>query len=276
MIYLAEPIDQVRIPEPAVIYVEWAATVGGLQANFNTYRPSTAWVCGGGLDPRVQQINLEALANCDLLVAFLPAGVPSIGVPMEIQAASAGGIPVVVLTQVASMALAGAHGVSVVDSVEAVFAAIDRLSLLERDIHQLKVTLREGGQLPTRAHTDDAGIDLYTAETTIVEPGHFIDVPTDVTGVQLPPWAWGMITGRSSTLRKLGLHVPIAVIDPGWRGPLYVGTWNLGTEPVKVEQGSRLGQLVVLQNSTANVGIYQVDRLDPHHRGLAGFGSTGQ
>lgn len=276
LLYLAEPMDQANKDHTAN-WKDWWVLAQQLGKRYNTYRPATAWDAGGGVDSRHERVNRIALECCDLLVAFLPPGVPTIGVPMEIQAAASAGKPVVVLTTVASYALAGLPGVTVTDSVYMAISTVEIMLLdrAPRSPDELRVVLRSGGQSPARAHDDDAGLDLHTAETMMIEPGHFVDVPTDVEQVQLPPGRWGMITGRSSTLRKLGLHVPMAVIDPGWRGPLYVGAWNLGIAPVKVEAGSRLAQLILLANATAGVPVVQADRVDDHPRGLSGFGSTG-
>jgi dUTP pyrophosphatase len=141
-------------------------------------------------------------------------------------------------------------------------------------ISDLRVVLTAAdAAAPTRAYADDAGIDLYTAKDTTIEPGDFVDIHTTVEKVQLPDGYWGMITGRSSTLRTYRLHVPQAVIDPGWRGPLFVGAWNLGGNPVHIKAGQRIGQLILIPNNPAAVRV--VDMVDAAPRGESGFGSSG-
>jgi len=137
----------------------------------------------------------------------------------------------------------------------------------------IQLVVREGAVSPSRSYADDAGLDLATANPYTIQPGQFVDVHTQVDAVQLPPGFWGLITGRSSTLRKLGLHVPVAVIDPGWRGPLFVGVWNLSKHPVTVNPGDRLGQLILVPNNPASVLL--VPEVQDASRGLAGFGSSG-
>lgn len=138
-------------------------------------------------------------------------------------------------------------------------------------------TLTGQPRIPTRAYPDDAGYDLYVSETTTIPPGAFVDIPTGV-AVQLPEWAWGMLTGRSSTLRKRGLLVNTGIIDAGYRGELYAGAFNLTQQEVVVEAGDRIAQLIILENSTAvtEMPLIPDEQLDPHDRGTNGFGSSGQ
>lgn len=129
--------------------------------------------------------------------------------------------------------------------------------------------------MPTRAHADDAGLDLYVSESRTIGPGEFVDLPTAI-AVQLPPGTWGLLTGRSSTLRKRGLLVNQGIIDPGYRGELFAGVWNLGAQPVTVEPGERLAQLIVMPNITEATRVVSAELLDEHERGIRGFGSSGR
>lgn len=137
------------------------------------------------------------------------------------------------------------------------------------------VVVHEGtGQMPTRGHDDDAGLDLYVSERTVVPSGAFRDISCGV-NVELPAGTWGLLTGRSSTLRKRSLMVAQGVIDAGYRGPLFAGVWNLGREPQVVEAGDRIAQLIVIDNVTERVNLHRVGELAPSARGENGFGSTG-
>ena len=117
----------------------------------------------------------------------------------------------------------------------------------------------------------------FLVGATVIEPGGWADIPLGVE-VQLPPGWWGQLTGRSSTLRDRRLLVSQGVIDNGYRGALFAGVWNLGTEPARVEVGDRIAQLILLPlwrpEVTADV-VVEVDRLGPSSRGRSGFGSTG-
>jgi dUTP pyrophosphatase len=295
LVYLAEPIDRRDDSFNVVNIGDPLARKLATDPNTTVYRPRTAWAGGQHNPTQVEQTNRAVLAHADLIIADLCTHVPTIGVPAEIEYATRTvGIAALVVTP-------GAHWHSVVldanprvtliplpssptpQGVTRLAGVITQMALqiVADDRRPSRSnTLRyilnaPDAAHPTRAYPDDAGIDLTTARTVIIEPKQFVDVPTTVAGVQTPPDAWLLITGRSSTLRKRRLHVPVAVIDPGWRGPLYVGAWNLGDEPVTVEVGDRIGQAILLDNRTARTALTAVSELDPHPRGTNGFGSSG-
>ena len=126
---------------------------------------------------------------------------------------------------------------------------------------------------PRRSYSDDAGYDLVTTQWVTIEPGQFCDLPTNV-WVALPPGYWGLVTGRSSALRKHGLLVHNGVIDAGYRGELYAGAFNLTDQPVKVEPGQRLAQFIPIPLSHLAT-VWQRSGPPDGTRGVLGFGSTG-
>ena len=292
LVYLAEPIDRTKGAPAPVEVSEMASALSTWGANI--FRPSTAFRCQT-LDPRVDQINREVLYKADVLVAYLSLTVASVGVPMEIEAATSRGIPTVVLYGADSYALEANPLVTVIQRPSEVIPAIEkavanRVQTLQRleeaaaqpirwlmgaggETEPIKLVLADGHELPARAYPDDAGVDLTCVEQIVINPGEFKDVQSQVRHVQLPGGVWGMIIGRSSTIRKWGLHIPQAVIDPGWRGGLFVGVWNLTDKTVYVPPGTRLAQLICVPNRP--LPLVAVDRVDDHERGLSGFGSSG-
>jgi len=147
--------------------------------------------------------------------------------------------------------------------------------------------LSPNGQLPTKGHADDAAFDLYTSEAVTFEPGDTWDVPTGV-AVEFPPGVWGLIVGRSSTLRERGLHVNLGVIDTGYRGELFVNAHMLVKPSFVVNggvqggfeyvaKGHRIGQLILLNNATEAFEATEVlSWTSEGSRGANGFGSTGR
>lgn len=147
--------------------------------------------------------------------------------------------------------------------------------------------LSQTAKVPTRAYLDDAGFDLYVDlpldegqafdeehEVLTIRPGEFVDVPCGV-AVGLPAGYWARLVGRSSTLRRKGLLVAEGIIDSGYTGPLFAGVWNLTGEPVRVEHGERLAQLIIHQNDTARFVASEATELRKTQRGDSGFGSSG-
>lgn len=137
----------------------------------------------------------------------------------------------------------------------------------------LLVRLDPGARIPTKGYFGDAGFDLYCSESVDIEPGSWKDVDLGVS-IQLPPKHWGLLTGRSSTLRRRGLLVNQGIIDNGYRGKLFANVVNMTDETVSVKEGERLAQLILLPVWD---GVMEVaEELAPSARGDNGFGSTGR
>jgi dUTP pyrophosphatase len=283
-LYLSFPIDQTNKglrPNGYAQATDWLLNQDEVSWIYN---PANAFSGGSGIRTSgIRDINMNALERADLVMAFLPKATPTIGVPMEIERACTLGKQVVVLSDAPSWMLEySQENVSVFsrwsDDVqnalrEALRGPRDGLSSPPRA--PLPVVLSEGGEKPRRGYDDDAGLDLIVSKDTWLTPGRFTDVPCGIS-IELPDWSWGMITGRSSTLRNRGLLVNNAVIDAGYRGAIFVGAWNLNDHRTLVCKGDRIAQIVILENSTRRIEPEIVSKLNPGSRGLAGFGSTGQ
>lgn len=244
---------------------------------------------GANVGPEIEQINAFAQSASELTVAFLPAGVATIGVPMEIDRAARAGRTVIVFTDNnRSWSLSGlalrpnvrVHNWDVEGQANAYLWLSERpqeadpATAQEQDPLPVRLLYPES-RLPTRGYGDDAGLDLYVVGNWTIEAGAFLDVPCGV-AVELPDWSWGLLTGRSSTLRAKKLLVHSGIIDSGYRGPLFAGVWNMSEVDVEVKNGERIAQLIILPNTTKDVNPVQASSLKPHERGEAGFGSTGE
>ena len=135
--------------------------------------------------------------------------------------------------------------------------------------------LGEGAKAPYKKHTGDAGWDLFTSEAVDIPPGATVDVHTGIK-IDMPPYLYARITGRSSSLRKYNLLVNEGIIDNGYTGEMFVCVHNMGKETFHVDKGMRLAQ--VLFHVIEDVRWSQVDEVKPTpgKRGNAGFGSTGR
>lgn len=129
--------------------------------------------------------------------------------------------------------------------------------------------------LPGYAHPGDAGLDLYAADTTTLQPGERALVPCGIV-VAVPEGHVGLVHPRSGLAVDHGLTVLNApgTIDAGYRGELKVLLINLGQDAVEIRHGERIAQLLLLP--IALVDVCEVDRMDSTARGSGGFGSTGR
>lgn len=126
--------------------------------------------------------------------------------------------------------------------------------------------------LPTRAHADDAGLDLYGLEDVTLQAGQGQVVRTGV-AVAVPVGHVGLVCDRSS-LAKRGLKTAGGVIDAGYRGEVGVVLWNISGGPQALKKGERLAQLLIIPVATP--APVEAEDLGETARGAGGFGSTGR
>jgi dUTP pyrophosphatase len=126
--------------------------------------------------------------------------------------------------------------------------------------------------LPTRAHPDDAGLDLYAFEDAWLAPGEGKLVRTGI-ALALPRGHVGLIADRSSMAKK-GIKTAGGVIDAGYRGEIQVVLWNLSSQEFRIGRGERLAQLLLLPIATP--AVEEVAELNETSRGSGGFGSSGK
>jgi dUTP pyrophosphatase len=132
----------------------------------------------------------------------------------------------------------------------------------------------EGLPLPAYASAGAAGMDVVSAETLSLAPGARAAVATGLT-MAIPDGYEVQVRPRSGLALKHGLTVANApgTIDSDYRGEVKVILVNLGTEPVAIERGMRIAQLVVAPVTRGRFEV--VPGLDETARGTGGFGSTG-
>ena len=130
--------------------------------------------------------------------------------------------------------------------------------------------------LPSYETSGSAGMDLPAAieETIVLESLERTAIPTGLQ-IAIPDGFEGQVRPRSGLAFRHGLTVTNApgTIDSDYRGELKVLLVNLGKEPVTIERGMRIGQLVIAPVVQASVS--EVATLDETERGTGGFGSTG-
>ena len=136
-----------------------------------------------------------------------------------------------------------------------------------------KVPVPYMGQRPVRAYDEPAGSDLRLAETIVIEPGQKVLAPTG-TKLTAPEGTFAMLALRSSMPRR-SIEIPngIGVIDPDYTGPIFVWLRNFGSEPVVLNEGERIAQVIFVPYVPPQ--FYEVENLKETERGTGGFGSSG-
>lgn len=293
LVYLAYPIDNAQMTETQIRTIDGskAAMLGNptLPACV-VYDPGDAFMVRQGSDvgPEIAAINERALDQADAVLAFLPRGIASTGVPMEIMAAALVGKPVAIVSDAYSWSLQLDRSNVMLFAEGDLDAAIEWLLNVEveKNWERTKEPMPVVGELPTRAYADDAGLDLRVAEDTVLEWGKFQDVQL-TSRVALPDWSWGFLVGRSSTFRTRGIEVMPGIIDTGYRGKLFAACiWRpetnhadpegtLAANGYTLKAGDRIAQMIIIPNGTRDVEPYSVRELPAHDRGDNGFGSSG-
>jgi dUTP pyrophosphatase len=132
--------------------------------------------------------------------------------------------------------------------------------------------------LPQRMTSLAAGLDLSAClpnGTPIqLAAGGRALIPTGW-AIAVAPGYEAQVRPRSGLALRHGLTVLNApgTIDADYRGELRVLLVNLGPDPVRIEHGARIAQLIVAP--VAMVEAVEVDELPNTDRGAGGFGSTG-
>ncbi|MDT0753995.1 dUTP pyrophosphatase [Mammaliicoccus sciuri] len=162
--------------------------------------------------------------------------------------------------------------------------------------------LSDNATTPTRAYGVSAGLDIYAAETVVIEPQEKILLATDI-AVDIPEGYVGLLTSRSGVSSKTHLVVETGKIDAGYNGHMKVNitnnsavslpnrfrtqtirnirnepvidelnTFNIGT--YVINKGDKIAQLVIVPIVTPEVNVVEEFESESE-RGTNGFGSSG-
>lgn len=149
-------------------------------------------------------------------------------------------------------------------------------STLRGGMEELRFTkLSEKATMPTRAHENDAGLDLYAAELVHIPTGARASVGTGI-AVAIPEGLAGLVLPRSGLALKHGVTLinSPGLIDPGYRGEVRVLLLNTDQRlEYQCNPGDRIAQLLLVPIATASP--MQANELDSTRRGAGGFGSSG-
>lgn len=126
--------------------------------------------------------------------------------------------------------------------------------------------------LPTKAHADDVGYDLYSDEDALI-PAHTRAVIKTGLAIRVPSDCYGRIAPRSGLATKYEIDVGAGVIDKGYRGHVMICLINSSNKDFEVMYGMKIAQLICEKVSYPE--MREVSELDSTIRGNSGFGSSG-
>lgn len=181
----------------------------------------------------------------------------------------------------------------------------EQAQAIEREANELPLEigfkrLSENATLPTKAHVNDSGFDVFAAADVVIEPGETVVVPTDI-AVVLPKGYDAYIKNRSGVASKTKLRVVSPPIDEGYRGAIGIILDNIAEDACGnemqylthidgldyrtdselypngtylIRKGDKLAQLVV-QPRPNTVAVEITGDLDETDRGDKGYGSSG-
>ena len=145
--------------------------------------------------------------------------------------------------------------------------------------------LNENAKYPAKAHETDAGFDIYSLDDIVVYPnrpfkastgiavqGKFVD-ENDAKKFFIKM----QVEGTSGNAAKVGIFPIGGVVDQGYIGEIGVVIVNGTDDPIKIEAGRKIAQLVpeVLPKITNITYLGVNDEFEQTDRGASGFGSTG-
>lgn len=312
--YHAEPIDQ----RPSRHLVPGDLALFLHNRNISFYSPFRAWSVAPGdlsdLSVSIQQQNQYALEGASVVLVWLPAGVPTVGVPMEMQAARDRGIPVVVFSDrvrgesavlaefpcdwtdnaglaadavAAHIRMAKARG-DLIDALQETTMSITEASQWVTESYEEVVIVDDGPMFGKVALVEGAqhGPSAAPRPNKHGDAGYDLTCSETVvieqgetgkvrTGISVQmPDGYWALVQGRSSSWSRGLLVKTSVIDAGYRGELWVDVANFAEEAVTVQAGERVGQLIPMLLPPPIVWGW-VQELDPSERGSSGYGSTG-
>lgn len=149
--------------------------------------------------------------------------------------------------------------------------------------------LYKDSMLPTKAHTSDAGYDLYAHSKSYDDDGNV--VYGSGVAMEIPQGYVGLVFPRSSNAKKdLLLSNSVGVIDSGFRGEVSFkfkasihASFNIMLDeevcafvnkPTTYNIGDRIGQIIIMPYP--EIEFVEVNELSDSERGDGGYGSSGK
>lgn len=146
---------------------------------------------------------------------------------------------------------------------------------MKQKIHHLQIQkTHPDAILPQYAHPGDSGMDLFSIDDWVLNPGERLAFRTGIK-IKLPQGMEAQIRPKSGLSATHGLVTSFGTIDEQYRGEIQVILYNHSFFFFKIKKGMKIAQMVIAPVIRAT--ILEVDHIDSDTlRGEGGFGSTGE
>jgi len=133
--------------------------------------------------------------------------------------------------------------------------------------------LTDTAKLPSYGRPGDAALDIYADISVMILGGERAIISTGI-AIAVPPDHVGLVWDRSGLAANFGIHTMAGVIDPTYRGELFIVLRNTSQETYQIQQGDRIAQLLI--QPASQVAVQEVQELDQTVRNDGKFGSSGR
>ncbi len=142
---------------------------------------------------------------------------------------------------------------------------------------KIRIKRIDGGVIPKKMSDGAVGFDIFARLDSPIElaSGERAIVPAGFS-IEVPSGFEAQIRPRSGLAARYGLTMlnSPGTIDPDYRGEVKVILCNLGEQPITIENGDRIAQMVICP--VAETELIESSELTETKRGYSGFGSTGK
>lgn len=132
--------------------------------------------------------------------------------------------------------------------------------------------LHPDAKIPSFALKGDAGMDLFSVEDAVIQPGQRVSCKTGI-AMKIPEGYVALIWDKSGPSHKFGIKTLGGVFDSNYTGEYMIGLINLGKEDFIIEKGQKIAQVIIQKIEAPE--IVEVEELEATNRGDGAFGSTG-
>lgn len=141
-----------------------------------------------------------------------------------------------------------------------------------REITTLKIMLDKGAIMPLRAHTRDAGYDLYTPRRFVLPPWDAVFIDTGV-HVVVPEGKCLQLISKSGLMKDYKI-LTTGLVDESYNGSIGVVLFNFSGQHYTFERGEKISQFVIQPYYALETE--QIFEMPETERNANGWGSTGR